>query len=100
MNSSFLASDRVIQLGEGLLRSLRELEVAGESSPLTTSQNQRMQKMVQERIDAVRRSQLPPKSMRHRYLARETIDSWPLGIPLAKQVCEFEDRYNNLLGPT
>jgi hypothetical protein len=95
MNDLPLTSARVIQLGEDLLRTLQEMETA-ESSPLSPSQIQRMRGMIQERIAAVRNSQLPPRSMRHRYLTRETIDTWPLGIPLAMQVCGFEEQYNNL----
>jgi len=96
MNDLPLTSASVTQLGEALLRALQEMETAAASAPLSPSQIQRMLGMIQERIEAVRSSQLPPKSMRHRYLTRETIDTWPLGITLAKQVCEFEERYNNL----
>lgn len=91
-----IESTRVIQLGEALVCSLREIETATGSSTLTQSQVRKMRDMIQQRIEAVRLSQLPPRLMRHRYLTRETIDSWPFGDPLVKQICEFEERYNNL----
>jgi len=89
-------SQRVIELGETLLSNLREMEGVGLAAPLSSSQIQNMQRMIQERVDSITRAQLPPRNMRFNYLTRETIDSWPLGIPLATLVCEFEERYNNL----
>jgi len=95
MNELPSSSAGVIQLGEAIIRSLDEMAAIGELALLSASQIQRMRSMVQNRIESVKSGQLPPKSMRHRYLTRETIDTWPLGIDIAKNICEFEERYNN-----
>jgi hypothetical protein len=96
MSANPSKSQRTIELGETLLGKLLDLEQLGSSAPLSLPQIRSMRKMIQDRITLVANSQLPPKNMRYNYLLREIVDSWPLGLPLAKLICEFEELYNNL----
>jgi hypothetical protein len=88
----------VLKMAEKIISDLDVLLFAAPNNRkgITEIQLKEMRSLIQQRIETIKKGDLPPIPLRFNYLAREVIDSWPLGLAVVDQICEFELLYNAL----